>query len=437
MHFDDRLRNKLLGILRTELPKIKLRNLGRLDIQSIFEMDRAFSKVLSHAPNALKEQIETYVGERPLVSLTLGMFIRELASIAPEVKAGMDRLCALPLYRDVENLAQRIVTMLTELPHQYVAVIELPQDVSHLLYENQVPPILGQKLAVIGDWQGKQDGYPAPIKVAQVKPPVNTLTGLLGLTPPTENLNGIQQPQINTPLAPTSHLYIKLEGHIDDVYSRQPLNHLKTIFKAFIGLAIGMEVFESAWETLWSTPPLIGVYQDGAAGFIKMADEGIGNSESSLIRRIRVRNDGLDRLTTDLRTIVQTLDMDETLPQLALAGRWLFDSHANDDALMGFMQLAICAEVLLGTEDGGDGVIALLANRCAYLIASSTKERNDLITEFKNIYKVRSKIVHRGHGTFKENERNQLRRLRVICNRILQREIQLAVSDSPQLQHGV
>jgi hypothetical protein len=429
MNFDPRLRDKLIGILRTELPKIKLMDTGRIDIQSLFEMDKAFSRVLSHAPKLLKEQLEAYVGERPLLSLTLGMFTHELASLDSEVKAGKDRLCGLPLYSDIENLAQRIVTMLTELPNQYVAVIELPQDISEVLHRNNVPPILGHKLAVIGTWQGKQDGYPFPIAVAPVKSPPNSRIGLFGLIPPSENLTETQQLEINTQTAPISHLYVKLDGHIND-FSRQPLNHLTTIYKAFFGLAIGMEVLESKWESGGSSRLLIDVYQKSAAGFTKICDDQIGNSENALIRRIRVSNVGLERLPKDLRTIVHILDMDETSPKLALAGRWLFDSHSNDDGLMGFMQLAICAEVLLGTEDEGEGVTALLATRCAYLIAGSAKERDDLIAEFRNIYKVRSKIVHRGLGTLKENERNQFRRLRVICNRIFQREIQLAIKDS-------
>ncbi len=437
MDFDARLRDKLIGTLRTELPKIKLSDTGRVDIQSLFEMDKEFSKVLSHAPKLLKEKIEAYVGERPLFSITLSMFTDELTSIAPEVKLGKDRLCGLPQYCDIENLAQRILTMLTDLPNQYVAVIELPQDISEVLYENNVPPILGQKLAVIGAWQGKQDGYPCPIRVAPVKPPKNSLPSLFGLNASSENLTGIKQLEINTQSAPISHLYVKLEGHINDLFSRQPLNNLTTIFKAFFGLAIGMEVLESKWESVRSSQLLIDVYQYHSAGFIKIGDDRIGNSESALIGRIRVGKVGIERLIHDLRTIVHILDKEESLPQLALAGRWLFDSHSNDDALMGFMQLAICAEVLLGAEDGSEGVTTLLATRCAYLIAGSSKERDDLITEFKNIYKVRSKIVHRGLGTLKENERNQFRRLRMICNRILQREVHLATADGSQNQNAV
>jgi hypothetical protein len=437
MDFDARLRDKLIGILRAELPKIKLRDSGRLDIQSMFDMDKAFTEVLRHAPKLLKEQVEAYVGERPLFSLMYGMLTDELTLLAPEVKAEKGRLCELPLYGDVEALAQRIFSMLTKLPNQYVAVVELPRGISEEMYRNNAPPILGQKLAVIGSWQGEQDGYPFPTPVTLVRPPQNAFMGLLGLKPPSATLTALQQLPVNAQSAPVSHLYVKLEGYINSVSSQQPLNLFTTIFKAFFGLALGMEVLESDWKSFGGSQLLISVYQNSDAGFFKIEDDTVGDSESALVRKIIVSDLGREHLMKNLRTIVNILDMNEQLPQLVLAGRWLFDSSSNGDALMGFMQLAICAEVLLGNEDGGESVTAMLANRCAYLIASSTKERDDLTTEFKNIYKVRSKIVHRGHGILKENERNQFRRLRTICNRVLQREIQLAIMDSPQYQQEI
>jgi hypothetical protein len=433
MDFDARLRDKLIGTLRTELPKIGLRDAGRLDIQSVFDMDKAFTDVLRHAPKILKEQIEAYVGERPLFSLMFGVFTDELAALAPEVKAGKGRLCELPLYSDVEALANRLVAMLAALPNQYVVVVELPPGISEEMYRSNAPPILGRKLAVIGAWQGKQDGYPYPTPDVPEKPPQNAFMGLLGLKPPSATLPALQQLAIDAQSStPLSHLYVRLEGYINSVYSQQPLKRFTTLFKAFFGLALGMEVLESNWKILGNDQLLINVYQNSATGFVKTEDDTIGDSVNALVRRISVSGGGRERLMQDLSTIVHILDMDEALPQLILAGRWLFDSRSNGDALMGFMQLAICAEVLLGTEDGGEGVTAMLATRCAYLIAGSTKERDDLMTEFKNIYKVRSKIVHRGLGTLKENERNQFRRLQIICNRVLQKEIQLAVMDGPQ-----
>jgi hypothetical protein len=320
--------------------------------------------------------------------------------------------------------------MLAALPNQYVAVVKLPPSISEEMYRSNAPPILGRQLAVIGAWHDKQDGYPYPIPDVQEKPPKNALMGLFGMPTLQQFAIDAQSP------TPLSYLYVRLEGYFDSIYSLQPLNRFTTFFKAFFGLALGTEVLESVWHGSGSGQLLINVYRNSATGFVKIEGDMLGDSESALVRRISVSGGGRERLMQDLRTIVHILDMDEALPQLVLAGRWLFDSRSNGDELMGFMQLAICAEVLLGTEDGGEGVTAMLATRCAYLIAGSTKERDDLMTEFNNIYKVRSKIVHRGLGTLKENERNQFRRLRIICNRVLQKEIQLAIMDGPQHQHA-
>ena len=432
MEFDARLRDKLIGTLRTELPKLEISPNGRLDIQSVFNVDKAFSAALQGASREVKEQLETYVGERPLLALMLGTLTDELALIPPETKQGKTLLCDLQQYSDVEALANRLFAMLVALPHEYIAVVELPVGVAVDLYKKNAPPLLGRQVAVIGSWHGKVDGYPA--LNLEEQPPDSGLADLFGVTP-TSLISPDLQSVLDAP-APRCHLYVKLKGYIRSVYSQQPMNRFTTLLKAFFGLGLGMEIFESGWRVLGGSQLLITVYEAGAAGFVKGDDDIVRDSASALIRKIRVHAGGRRRIVDDLRTIVQVLDMDEELPQLALAGRWLFDSHSNSDDVMGFMQLAICAEVLLGTEDGGEGVIAMLATRCAYLIARSAKERDNLAAEFKNIYKVRSKIVHRGLGALKENERNQFHRLRAICNRVIQKEIQLAIMDAPEREEA-
>lgn len=87
MELDARLQDKLIGTLRTELPKLRLSDVGRLDIQSMFDADRAFTAALRGAPKSLREQIEAYIGERPMVSLMLGTLTDELFLLPPEVKA--------------------------------------------------------------------------------------------------------------------------------------------------------------------------------------------------------------------------------------------------------------------------------------------------------------------------------------------------------------
>lgn len=430
MELDERLRAKLIGTLRTELPKIGLTEKGRLNIQALFQTDTAFKKVLRGAPNRIKEQIETYLGDAPFVSLMGGVLSDELGQVPAEAKSKAGQLCEIPQYSNVEALAERLVDLLATLPRSYVAVVELPSEFSDVLFEAKSQPIVGQQMTVIGSWHGKQEGYPEPPPTTSIQPHAS---GLLGLFSRTLENNSQESTLDTSPTKRNCHLYIRLDGYFHDVYSNAPLDRFTSLFKSFFGLALGLEIVEKSWEGSRHDRLTVDVFEQTSAGFTKLEENLIAETAGRLARSLVVTKRGHSHLERDLRNILNVMDMEDAFPQLALAGRWLFDSYANSDDLMSFMQLAICVEVLIGTEDGGEGITTLLANRCAYLIAKSSKERDDLIVEFKNIYKVRSKIVHRGLGTLKMNERNQYRRLRTITNRIVQEEVALSIS--PEQQH--
>jgi hypothetical protein len=55
-------------------------------------------------------------------------------------------------------------------------------------------------------------------------------------------------------------------------------------------------------------------------------------------------------------------------------------------------------EILLGDKAASDlmGLGELLRNRCAYLISRNHAEREEILQDFKEIYAVRSHIVHAG-----------------------------------------
>jgi hypothetical protein len=112
---------------------------------------------------------------------------------------------------------------------------------------------------------------------------------------------------------------------------------------------------------------------------------------------------------------------------ILLAAQWLFENHSGSDELLGFVQMTVVAEILLGDKRSSDlvGVTELLANRCAYLIADSAAERDLLIQDFRAIYTVRSAIVHSGKSRLNSQERRLLDRLRQICARIILKEMQL------------
>lgn len=112
---------------------------------------------------------------------------------------------------------------------------------------------------------------------------------------------------------------------------------------------------------------------------------------------------------------------------LALSARWLFESYCGRDALLQYVQAAVAIEILLGDEetDPSVGLTTLMANRCAFLIAKTPTERGKLLKTFRNIYRVRSKIVHRGKSRLNAEEVGLFRELRQILRMVIEQEQRL------------
>jgi len=78
---------------------------------------------------------------------------------------------------------------------------------------------------------------------------------------------------------------------------------------------------------------------------------------------------------------------------------WGFDGNANPNETMGFIQICIGLEALLGDKDerkdqNQRGLTEKLADRCAYLLGNTPNERKKQADEFKKIYDLRSKLIH-------------------------------------------
>ncbi|WP_418131536.1 hypothetical protein [Variovorax sp. 278MFTsu5.1] len=428
MKIDERLQKKMEGLLRSELPKIRLSE-GKKTLQlgDLFALDEKFSELIQKAGKGIAEQYEGYIGERSLVPVVGGYLYDAVQKIPIEEKIGKSFLCECAEFVDVEALAKRIVEMFVALPIEYVAAIKLPKSFSEALRESKVPAVFGRQLAIVGDWHEERQGLPIPEEKTQPKQLNQLARSFLG-TP-------MQERDVVTPSA---YLFLRVKGYIDEdvVFSRRPVERAFTLLKAFFGLAMGLEILNVGVPGLDSASVEVEVYDRRNEEWIKLGEEGLDHGGSQLISRLKSKLHVGPDISEKLRYLFSILDREDQLPQLVLAGRWFFDSHANEDPVMGFMQLAICAETLLGTEDGSDGITGVLASRCAYLIAASMKEREKLVREFKEIYKVRSKIVHRGLGAFRKSERQQFSSLRKICSRIIQKEVGLAMADEPEQQES-
>ena len=99
------------------------------------------------------------------------------------------------------------------------------------------------------------------------------------------------------------------------------------------------------------------------------------------------------------RTPVQLIEcQDEEADRIKSAINWCLISYVVENNTLSFLQVCIGLEALLGDTKDNSALTETLADRCAYLIGNSIKARNTIKRNFKELYRLRSKLVH-GNAT--------------------------------------
>lgn len=117
--------------------------------------------------------------------------------------------------------------------------------------------------------------------------------------------------------------------------------------------------------------------------------------DSEPMSRALERNELDKAITALLIKPVQLIDCkDEEATRVKAAIKWCFDSYAVENQTLAFLQVCIGLEALLGDTDSNGALTETLADRCAYLVGDDIKGRRTIKNNFKELYKVRSKLVH-------------------------------------------
>jgi hypothetical protein len=108
---------------------------------------------------------------------------------------------------------------------------------------------------------------------------------------------------------------------------------------------------------------------------------------------------------------------------------WLFRAHTGTRPMDQLLYATISLEVLLGDRETADriGLTKLLANRCAYLLGESRSQRDQIMTEFKDIYDIRSQIVHAGLHQFGREVEKASSRAKSLAARVIRKELALSI----------
>lgn len=123
--------------------------------------------------------------------------------------------------------------------------------------------------------------------------------------------------------------------------------------------------------------------------------------------------------------IANTLVSDDSKESLRIKAAidWLVYSRITEDDTMSFIQSCMGLEAIFGDDDYEGSLTTILSDRCAYLIGRNIKDRNEIKKMFREIYQIRSKIIHGVRNYLSEKDKRMLYIAKIFLRRSILKEL--------------
>lgn len=386
---------------------------------AIFDVEEVLPKT-----GIIREKLERYISETPLYDFLFGLISLELhKSQQYDYNAKRNKLADLKEYSNTSFTSKRFVSELESLPWEYCVTFELGKSVESIFKNENVDCQLSETMRIVKPDENFLKEFPFQSSKEKEEPSLFMM-----------QLSLFRPQKWNREAA---YLQFFTEGFIGDYITTTPLEKIVSLLKSFFGISIALRLFKVK-QSYKSAPPRLNL-------IIHRKIQG-----SWIIESFHELNEGFAGIFTnleinDLSGVLNTPEMKEAwiaecvgriskifrnkdkANKIILAGRWFFDSFCEANQLLSFIQIIVALEILLGDKAVSDimGLGELLRNRCAYLIGKSQEEREEILEEFKKIYELRSKIVHRGKCRLTLQEKLLFNKLQWICQRVIQEEVRL------------
>jgi hypothetical protein len=428
LNIHPKCRERLDESLPTALAWIKAQNgmfIDRLSTAHLMMADFILPQT-----GGLHDRLVEYLDEFPLSEFVLDTLGQELWELDQYISDKTLKLPEIAIYADTKDLSNRLLDAFETLPWHYQLTIPLPAQLNKLLDINQFEIVLSPEVRIVRPNDACSAQFPLETLVERRSQRLKGYTGgflsLLGDPEPAK----WQDDWVC--------LQIAAEGFVGQ-YGGSPTAHkAERLLSSFCGLGLATRLFK--WEHTYSATPfkafafvhrrlqndnweavtrydLNDLITRGLAG-LKLHDlEGYLGDEAKLRSWAHYR-------IADMGTVFVA---GERSDPITLASQWLFDSYCGQDQLLSFIQAMVVLEILLGNKSISDeiGIGELISNRFAYLIGTTHEERAELLKAFKDIYRVRSQIVHSGKHKLTLAERSLFSRLRWMCRRAIDKEVDL------------
>lgn len=403
-------KKKLKLEVKKFLDEVKISNYG-IDVISFLNL----GKIDDTFPTKIKEELQLYIKEDVLFtylySKVLDFILTSSALDNYSKKSGFDKLSN---YVDTEDFSNTIINDLELLPNKGCMIMSLGKDIKQFVGKNIYE--ISDTLSLIWPDNNFKDEYPLYSGSKRKDMLIHDKSVLM--TPETKEWSKDE-----------TYLKIDFEGYAGIQIVTEPMLKAIDMYKSFLGFLIAMETVTIGYTNSIKDKYYIYSYNNGWK--IEKCKKFDNNISKTLNRLSYVKGLAqvfdLNKFIYSINLIALLMKKKRGVEKLLLAACWLFDSFCGENELLSFIQTTVSLEILLGDKETSDimGLGALLRNRCAYLLGNSYKEREDIIKDFKEIYDIRSKIVHRGKSRLSKKEKVLFHKLQELAKRVIKKEIEL------------
>ncbi len=383
-----------------------------------------------NGPN--RDYMERFIGEMPLIEFIVEKIRLELmAERDYNSESPRSPLIGSSGYPSAGELAERLVAEFESLPWVYRITIELSQ--------KQVPPELFDGGSIsIGDnaTLHKPDllfseAFPLDHENHRISRRMRSIRGLGALM-----LLGDKKEDWK----PEAICFTQVvKGFIGAFGGQEPVQLAQNQLESFIGLGLAKKCFtfkndfkDPAPQFRWIVHQ---VDEDGQN--VPMASLSVDDELSSTLKSIRSfifsenypEYSRVPWLIRQLKEISLLYDAQKN-ENLLLASKWFFDSFKGSDEALRYVRRMTCLEILLGSSVNTQktSLSEIMSNRLAYMIGKSFSEREKIMSEFKEIYNLRSRILHQGKHRLGYRESRLRSTLQEFCEKAIDAECKLLIA---------
>jgi len=407
------------------LAEIRVMYMTHLDYRSLSLLNELELDSILPERGDVRNRLEAYVSESPIFDFVYDELSQELQDNQKFNGDLPDQpLSEIENYQELEKTSSRLIETLVSLPWKYCFTFRLENEVAKYFTDDLI--VISENIRIIKNAGGLEADF--PLKSENPLRDRGLHRGLLDIFAPVEWDEN------------AAYVQIFQEGFVGKWLTSEPKHRAIETFKSLLGLLIslsGLAVTQSSTSVISKSRAYIHRENGGwdiQAGF-ELEDD-VGKTLNQL--RIVDLDGALAEdsakvffIKTRISHLSKALKSSTNSEKIMLAGRWIFDSYCGRNELLSFIQTTVALEILLGEKTSSDqmGLSVLLANRCAYLIGKTHQQREEVLKDFKEIYDVRSKIVHRGKGRLLKYERILFLKLQWMANRVVQEEIEFMVKN--------